>query len=159
MAFSAPVGQTGSPRGVPRGVLRGVLSVLLLLLELRDGVHLRPGLHLAHLGRVVALHHQHVGHLAVFLLGKRRFCRLCPSAAAGALPPSKPTHTHPPPGGERGSTELLRQRRRAHLLSINVARRYGDHCGLAYEPGQEGADPERGPVDPGTSRGIILRAA
>lgn len=76
------------------------------------------------------------------------------------LYPHQNRHTHPPPtGGERGSTELLRQRRRAHLLSINVARRYGDHCGLAYEPGQEGADPERGPVDPGTSRGIILRAA
>lgn len=136
--FLCSCGSHGDLRGVLRGGVL-VLSVLLVLLELRDGVHLRPGLHLAHLGRVVALHHQHVGHLAVFLLGK------------GGLVVSAP----------RLQLELypLPPRRRAHLLSINVARRYGDHRRLAYEAGQEGADPERGPVDPGTSSGSILRAA
>lgn len=42
--------------------------------------------------------------------------------------------------------------RRAHLLSVHVARRYGDHRRLAYEPGQEGPDPERGPVNPETPK-------
>lgn len=39
--------------------------LLLLLLELLDGVHLSPGAHLAHRGGVLALHHQLVGHLVV----------------------------------------------------------------------------------------------
>lgn len=41
--------------------------LLLLLLQLLDGVHLSPGAHLAHRSRVLALHHQLVGHLVVSL--------------------------------------------------------------------------------------------
>lgn len=47
-----------------------LLFLLLLLLELLDGIHLIPGAHLAHGGRVLALHHQLVGHL-VFLWTKQ----------------------------------------------------------------------------------------
>lgn len=48
------------------------LMFFLLLLELLDGVHLRPGGHLAHLGRVLALHHQLIGHVIVFLQRRER---------------------------------------------------------------------------------------
>lgn len=47
-----------------------LLFLLVLLLELLDGIHLIPGAHLAHGGRVLALHHQLVGHL-VFLWTKQ----------------------------------------------------------------------------------------
>lgn len=47
-----------------------LLFLLILLLELLDGIHLIPGAHLAHGGRVLALHHQLVGHL-VFLRTKQ----------------------------------------------------------------------------------------
>lgn len=60
----------------PRGD-RLSLLFLLFLLELLDGVHLSPGAHLAHRGRVLALHHQLVGHLVVFLQGRqtRKKCK------------------------------------------------------------------------------------
>lgn len=87
------------------GVL-AVLSVLLLLLELRDGVHRRLGLHLAHLGRVVALHHQHVGHLAVFLLADGSWSF---TAVVLKRPPLKIEATARPKGKERGGA-LLRRR-------------------------------------------------
>lgn len=47
-----------------------LLFLLVLLLELLDGIHLIPGAHLAHGGRVLALHHQLIGHL-VFLWTKQ----------------------------------------------------------------------------------------
>jgi len=47
-------------------------SLLLLLLELLDGVHLSPGARLAHRGAVLALPHQLGGHLAVFLRRRKK---------------------------------------------------------------------------------------
>lgn len=40
------------------------------------------------------------------------------------------------------------QPRCSHLLSINIAGCYGNHCRLPYETSQEGSNPERGPVNP-----------
>lgn len=48
-------------------LLRHNSLLLLLFLQLLDGVHRSPGAHLAHRGRVLALHHQFVGHLIVSL--------------------------------------------------------------------------------------------
>lgn len=39
-----------------------------------------------------------------------------------------------------------------HLLPVNIAGCYGNHCGLPHEPGQERSDPERGPVNPATQK-------
>lgn len=50
-----------------------LLLLLFLLLELLNGVHLVPGAHVAHGGRVVALHHQLVGHLIVPLQQQEMF--------------------------------------------------------------------------------------
>lgn len=39
-----------------------------------------------------------------------------------------------------------------HLLPVNIAGCYGNHCGLPHEPGQERSDPKRGPVNPTTQK-------
>lgn len=39
-----------------------------------------------------------------------------------------------------------------HLLPVNIAGCYGNHCGLPHEPGQERSDPKRGPVNPATQK-------
>lgn len=44
------------------------------------------------------------------------------------------------------------QHRCSHLLSINIAGRYGNHCRLPYETSQKGPNPKRGPVNPETQR-------
>lgn len=44
----------------------------------------------------------------------------------------------------------LPQSRCSHLLSINIAGCYSNHCGLPYETSEEGSDPECGPVNPET---------
>lgn len=36
----------------------------------------------------------------------------------------------------------------SHLLPVNIARCYGNHCRLPNKTGQEGSDPERGPMNP-----------
>lgn len=67
---SSTWGSASSPP--PACCQSSLLFLLLLLLELLNGIHLSSGAHLAHWGRVLALHHQLIGHLVVFLRRKRK---------------------------------------------------------------------------------------
>lgn len=49
------------------------------------------------------------------------------------------------------------EHRCSHLLPINIAGCYGNHCGLPYETGQEGSNPKRGPMNPETQKYTVFK--